>query len=72
MTTESGETFTGKQEARDEWTIAMRDESGTYRSFFLSKVTVEEHAPYEAHVELLPMHTDDNMHDLMTYLLTLE
>lgn len=72
VTTESGETVTGKQQARDEFTIALRDESGTYRSFFLSKVDVQEDAPYEAHVELLPKHTDDNLHDLMTYLLTLE
>ncbi|MDA0204771.1 MAG: c-type cytochrome [Acidobacteria bacterium] len=72
VTLASGEKLTGEREYQDEFTVALRDGSGTYRSFAMSKVKVEADAPAEAHVAMLPQYTDDNLHDLMTYLLTLQ
>jgi cytochrome c oxidase cbb3-type subunit 3 len=72
VTLPSGEKVTGIRENQDEFTVALRDAGGTYRSFAMSKVKVEADAPAEAHVDLLPQYTDDNLHDLMTYLLTLQ
>jgi cytochrome c oxidase cbb3-type subunit III len=50
----------------------LRDGNGTYRSWptRLVKYTVTE--PAEAHVELLPKYTDDDIHNLMAYLQTLK
>jgi cytochrome c oxidase cbb3-type subunit 3 len=72
VTLASGEKVTGEREYQDEFTVALRDSAGKYRSFAASKVKVEADAPAEAHVELLPKYTDDDLHDLMTYLLTLQ
>lgn len=71
VTLASGEKVTGAREYEDEFTVALRDSAGKYRSFAMSKVKVETDAPAEAHVEMLPKYTDDDLHDLMTYLLTL-
>ncbi len=72
VTLASGETVIGERAYQDEFTVALRDSAGVYRSFTASKVQVEADAPAEAHVKLLPLYTDDDLHDLMTYLLTLE
>jgi len=72
VTTASGQKVTGEREYQDEFTVALRDSGGVYRSFAMSKVQVEADAPAEAHAEMLPKYTDDDLHDLMTYLLTLE
>jgi len=72
VTLASGEKVTGEREYQDEFAVALRDASGKYHSFSLSKVRVEADAPAEAHAEMLPKYTDDDLHDLMTYLLTLQ
>ena len=72
VTLASGQRVTGQREYQDEFTVALRDSAGIYRSFAMSKVKVEAEAPHEAHVAMLPQYTDDNLHDLMTYLLTLQ
>lgn len=72
VTSASGEKVTGEREYQDEFAVALRDASGKYHSFAMSKVKVETDAPAEAHVEMLPKYTDDDLHDLMTYLLTLQ
>lgn len=72
VTLASGQKVTGEREHQDEFTVALRDSAGLYRSFAMSKVKVEADAPAEAHVAMLPQYTDDNLHDLMTYLLTLQ
>lgn len=72
VTLASGERVTGQREYQDEFTVALRDSAGVYRSFAMSKVQVEADSPAEAHVDMLPRYTDDNLHDLMTYLLTLQ
>jgi cytochrome c oxidase cbb3-type subunit 3 len=72
VTLASGEKMTGVREYQDEFTVALRDGSGTYRSFAMSKVGVEADDPAQAHVAMLPQYTDNDLHDLMTYLLTLQ
>jgi cytochrome c oxidase cbb3-type subunit 3 len=72
VTLASGEKVTGVREYQDEFTVALRDGSGTYRSFAMSKVGVEADDPAQAHVAMLPQYTDNDLHDLMTYLLTLQ
>ena len=56
---------------RDEFTIALTDASGRYRSWRTSDVTFAIDNPLEAHVEQLARYTDDDMHNLLAYLQTL-
>jgi cytochrome c oxidase cbb3-type subunit 3 len=72
VTLPSGEKVAGEREYQDEFTVALRDSAGNYRSFAMSKVKVEADAPAEAHAAMLPQYTDEILHDLMTYLLTLK
>src|SRR5579871_17790 len=72
VTLPSGETFSGTRAYEDEFTVALRDASGRYRSWPAAKVTVKVDDPAEAHVELLARYTDDDIHNLITYLSTLK
>ena len=72
VTLPSGETITGPRAYADEFTVALRDASGRYRSWPTSKVKFKVDDPSEAHVELLSKYSDDDIHNLMTYLLTLK
>jgi cytochrome c oxidase cbb3-type subunit III len=72
VTLPNGETRTGKLAYRDEFTIGLRDSSGWYHSWPAKQVKVTVKAPAEAHVELLAKYTDDDIHNLMAYLQTLE
>lgn len=72
VTTPSGETITGDRAYMDEFTVSLKDATGRQRSFPLSKVKIKVDEPAEAHVELLPKYTDDDLHNLMTYLLSLQ
>jgi len=49
----------------------MTDESGWYQSWPAGSIKYTIHAPAEAHAELLPKYTDDDVHNLMAYLQTL-
>ncbi len=72
VTLPSGESITGTRAYQDEFTVALRDSTGRYRSWNAAKVKIKVDAPAEAHAELLPKYTDDDLHNLMTYLLTLQ
>ncbi len=72
VTLSSGETVTGESAYQDEFNVALRDASGRYRSWDAAKVKVKVDAPAEAHVELLAKYTDDDIHNLMAFLLTLD
>jgi cytochrome c oxidase cbb3-type subunit 3 len=71
VTLPSGTTVTGKLVHRDEFTIAMTDASGWYKSWPTSQVKVSVDDPLAAHVALLDKYTDDDMHNVMAYLQTL-
>jgi cytochrome c oxidase cbb3-type subunit 3 len=69
----SGERVSGTLEHQDEFTVAMRDSAGWYRSFLReSLTTVDVQDPRAAHEELLPKYSDQKMHDILTYLETLK
>ena len=72
VTTPSGQTVTGTLAYRDEFTIGLRDSSGAYRSWPTRSVKFTVKSPAEAHVDLLPKYTDDDIHNLMKYLQTLK
>jgi cytochrome c oxidase cbb3-type subunit 3 len=72
VTLPSGESVTGTRAYVDEFTVALRDASGRYHSWPAAKVKVLVDDPTEAHVDLLAKYTDDDIHNLMAYLLTLK
>lgn len=71
VTIPSGQTVTGKLAYRDEFTIALMDASGWYRSWPASQVKSVVTNPLEAHAELLKKYTDEDMHNVLAYLQTL-
>jgi cytochrome c oxidase cbb3-type subunit 3 len=71
VTLRSGQTVTGKLAYRDEFTIAIFDPGGWYRSWPASQVKFTVDDPLQAHVEQLGKYTDDDMHDVLAYLQTL-
>jgi len=71
VTLPSGEPVTGTLAYQDEFTIAMKDAKGAYRSWPAKSVRSKIDAPVEAHVDLFPKYTDDDIHNLMAYLQTL-
>jgi cytochrome c oxidase cbb3-type subunit 3 len=66
-----GETVSGELAYLDEFTVALKDASGKHRSWRTADVKYTLSSPAEAHVELLPKYTDEDIHNLMTYLETL-
>ena len=71
ITTPSGEKFSGVLSYHDEFTVALRDANGVYRSWPARSVHYTVDAPVEAHVDLFSKYTDDDIHNLMAYLQTL-
>lgn len=71
VTPPSGEAVGGTLEYLDEFTVGLRDATGTYRSWRVSDVKVKVDAPVEAHVALFPKYTDADIHNLMAYIQTL-
>lgn len=68
----SGETVKGALAHLDEFTVALREPSGQYRSWLTKSVSYTLDDPIDAHVQLLSKYTDDDIHNLMAYLQTLE
>jgi len=71
ITLASGERISGPLAYRDEFTIAVTDPSGRYRSFPANEVTFTVSNPLDAHAEQLGIYTDDDMHNVLAYLQTL-
>jgi cytochrome c oxidase cbb3-type subunit 3 len=71
VTTPGGEKISGVLAYRDEFTIALRDGNGAYRSWPASRVHYRVDSPVEAHVDLFSKYTDNDIHNLMAYLQTL-
>ncbi len=72
VTLPTGQTLAGELVYHDEFTLGMRDASRHYHSWPTSKIKFVIDAPAEAHVDLLPKYTDDDIHNLMAYLQTLK
>jgi len=71
VTRPSGETVTGSLAYRDEFTIALTDQSGAYRAFPADRTKFVVDDPLQAHAEQLGKYTDDDMHNVLAYLHTL-
>ena len=71
VTLPSGETVNGPLVYRDEFTIALMDPSGWYRSWPANQVKFTVNNPLDAHVEQLGKYTDEDMHNVLAYLQTL-
>jgi len=71
VTTPDGEKITGEVASRDEFTIAVTDADGRYRSWPVERVSFTISDPLEAHVAQLARYTDAAMHDVLAYLHTL-
>lgn len=70
----SGESFSGKLDHIDDFTVALTDANGDYHSFTRDGNTpkVETHDPLQAHTEMLMKYTDSDIHNLTAYLITLK
>ena len=55
----------------DEFTVGLKDSSGTYKSWSVDNVKYKVDSPVEAHVDQFPKYTDADVHNLMAYLQTL-
>jgi mono/diheme cytochrome c family protein len=71
VTLPSGEKMNGILAYQDEFTIGLLDANGTYHSWPVTAVKFVVDSPVEAHVDLFPKYTDDDIHNLMAYLQTL-
>jgi mono/diheme cytochrome c family protein len=69
----SGKTITGKLEYVDEFTISMTDTSSLYHTWprkYLKNLSMMD--PLAAHKKQLLSYTDENIHDLLAYLVTIK
>jgi mono/diheme cytochrome c family protein len=71
VTLPSGQQVSGILEYQDEFTIGLRESSGTYRSWPTAKVKYTVDSPVDAHVEQFSKYTDADIHNLMAYIQTL-
>jgi cytochrome c oxidase cbb3-type subunit III len=72
VTTASGEQVKGSLAHLDEFSVALRDSSGWYRSYPRDQVKVDVHDPLAAHRALLNTISDADVHNLFAYLETLK
>jgi cytochrome c oxidase cbb3-type subunit III len=73
VTPQSGPAISGVLLYMDDFTVALRDSAGEYRSFKRGPaVKVEKKDPLQAHIDLLDRYTDKNIHDIVAYLETLK
>jgi cytochrome c oxidase cbb3-type subunit 3 len=74
VTTSSGQKISGALVHIDEFLVTLRMSDGTERSYRrngpLPHVIV--HDPLQKHRDMLPMYTDENIHDVTAYLVTLK
>ena len=68
----SGEQISGTLIHVDEFTVSLHNASGAYRSFSRDTATVEVQDPRAQHEALLPLYTDEQMHNVLAYLETLK
>jgi cytochrome c oxidase cbb3-type subunit 3 len=70
--TPTGETLNGTLEYQDEFTIGMRDSSGSYHSWPAKAITFQVDNALQAHLNALEKYTDDDIHNVLAYMQTLK
>ncbi len=71
----SGQTFSGKLDHLDDFSVALTDASGEHHSWLLNEqngIDVQVHDPLAAHAELLQQYSNADMHNVLAYLETLK
>src|ERR1700761_4366538 len=69
----SGETFKGRLDYLDEFTVSLVDSTGAYHTWPRERTkSVEVNDPLAAHKAMLTVYTDKDIHDLLAYLVTLK
>lgn len=71
VTTRDGERVSGTLVHRDEFTVALTDTSGRYRSWPAPNVGIDVDDGLAGHVAQLARYTDRDIHDVFAYLQTL-
>ena len=71
VTLPDGQSLEGTLAYIDDFSVALTNEAG-YRSFSRADVGVEIDDPYSGHVGLLRRYTDGDLHDVLTWLVTLQ
>jgi mono/diheme cytochrome c family protein len=71
VTLPTGQKIHGVVAHMDEFTVAIRDANGNYRSWPTGKITYALDSPVHAHADLFSKYTDDDIHNLMAYIQTL-
>ena len=67
--TSGGKTVSGTLVHLDDFSVSLREASGDYLSFQRTpEVKVEKNDPRQFHIDMLPVYTDQNMHDVVAYL----
>jgi mono/diheme cytochrome c family protein len=75
VTLASGQSFSGKLDHIDDFTVSLYDSRGQFHSFARDSATppqVEIHDPLKAHSEMLHQYTDADIHNVTAYLVTLK
>jgi len=74
VTLANGETITGPLDRIDDFSIALHDSTGAYRSFTrngdVPKVVITD--PMKTHIDMLRTYTDTDIHNVTAYLVTLK
>ena len=70
----SGQSYSGKLDRIDDFTVALTDSAGQYHSFSRDGDTpkVELHDPLKAHYDMLTKYKDSDIHNLTAYLVTVK
>jgi mono/diheme cytochrome c family protein len=75
VTLPSGEKFTGVLDQIDDFSVSLFDSTGQYRSWPLSEsngITAVVSDPLKGHEDLLKQYSDADMHNILSYLVTLK
>jgi cytochrome c oxidase cbb3-type subunit 3 len=76
VTLPSGQSYSGRLLQFDDFSVALLDTSGQYRSWELdggkSGIKVHLHDPLDGHLQLLREYTDADIHNILAYLETLK
>jgi mono/diheme cytochrome c family protein len=73
VTLPSGQSMTGTPINFDDFNVSLRDQNGDYHSFSRNAgVKVELHNRLQAHMDLVRQYTDDDIHNVTAYLVTIK
>ena len=74
VTLASGQSFTGRLNRIDDFSVALTDQAGPHIWQFESEpgIKVQVNNPLQPHIDLLKQYTDADMHNILAYLETLK